>query len=112
MKIFKVSCNLSPNKFDITVKTLEAQETKKTYKLIGDDILGKEILHKDSIMKVSSGLIRPMNYNLIYYRVYCLEEDIENAKELVINKTKSDLDILSRAINAMDDLYLDRFGHM
>lgn len=112
MKIFKVHCVLTPEKFEIKATELEAIETPKTYKITDPNIWGRQVLKKDELMRVDTGSVRRFIYNNIYYRTYCLEQDVEKAREIVEYKVLDDFKKMFGDMDKMHDLYLDIYGHM
>lgn len=112
MKLYKVYCVLTPEKFEIKAKELGAEEKAKTYKVNDPSIWGRQMLRKDELMKVDTGSVRRFIYNHIYYRTYCLEQDVEKAKEIVEYKVLDDFKKMFEDMDKMHDLYLDIYGHM
>lgn len=107
-KIYKVFCTLQPKKFETIVQELDAHETASLYKIKEESLWGKKYLKKEDLLKVTSGMLREHIYNTVFYTTYCLQEDIDKAKNLVEIKVLQEFNRMYTAMTQMNNLVKEK----
>lgn len=83
------------NDFEVNIIKREAKETNSSYLWEG------RRLNKDKLLLAENHLD---GANLVGYRIYCLEADIERAKELVIHQLREEVQYRYDAIVKMQSM--------
>ena len=102
-KLYRVSLSVNIEKgTSLSVDEFDCKETKKLYKLTLEGKYSKTTVHlkKDELMHPFQ---RVSKSSWVLYTVYCVEEKIEEAKELVTIKAKKDLLYMEKNINKLKE---------
>jgi hypothetical protein len=102
MKFIKLSLTLTKNGFKWYEYNWDVEEKKTIYKLSYTDDFGeKKVRHlnKEDLMKITN-FLNPST-SIIEYNMFCTEDKVSEAKELLINKVSETAILFKKQIDEL-----------
>lgn len=103
--IYLVSIMLMEDELDLDVLPIKCYNKPKMYSCISKKsvsiFIASQSISKDKIMKIDSAWMN--NHKVIGFHTFCLESDIEAAKQMVLDATNKKLAEISSNIQKMNE---------